>query len=53
MQVDTYWSFHAGMENYKLITENRDKLELLAKTLLEKETMDGREVEALVRKESE
>lgn len=35
----------------KLITENRDKLETLAKTLLEKETMDGREVEALVRGE--
>lgn len=26
MQVDTYWSFHAGMENYKLITENRDRI---------------------------
>ena len=33
----------------KLINENRDKLELLAKTLLEKETMDGRDVEALVK----
>ena len=33
----------------KLILENRDKLELLAKTLLEKETMDGRDVEALVK----
>ena len=32
----------------KLILENRAKLELLAKTLLEKETMDGRDVEALV-----
>ncbi len=26
MQVDTYWSFHAGMDNYKLITENRDRI---------------------------
>jgi len=33
----------------RIITENRDKLETLAKTLLEKETMDGRDVEALVR----
>ena len=32
----------------KLIEENRDKLELLAKTLLEKETMDGRDVEQLL-----
>ena len=37
----------------KLILENRAKLELLAKTLLEKETMDGRDVEALVRGESD
>ena len=35
----------------RVIAENRDKLELLAKTLLEKETMDGREVESLVRGE--
>ena len=33
----------------RLITENRDKLETLAKTLIEKETMDGREVEDLLR----
>ena len=33
----------------KLITENRAKLEVLAKTLLEKETMDGREVEELLK----
>ena len=33
----------------RLIDENRDKLETRAKTLLEKETMDGRDVEALVR----
>lgn len=26
MQVDTYWSFHAGMENYQLITENKDRI---------------------------
>ena len=32
----------------KLIEENRDKLELLAKTLLEKETVDGRDVEQLL-----
>lgn len=32
----------------ELISENRDKLELLAKTLLERETMDGREVEELL-----
>ena len=32
----------------KLLDENRDKLELLAKTLLEKETMDGRDIEQLL-----
>ena len=32
----------------ELLTANRDKLERLAMTLLEKETMDGRDVEALV-----
>ncbi len=32
----------------ELLTSNRDKLELLATTLLEKETMDGRDVEDLV-----
>ena len=32
----------------ELLTANRDKLERLATTLLEKETMDGRDVEALV-----
>lgn len=26
MQVDTYWSFVAGQDNYKLITENRDRI---------------------------
>ena len=31
-----------------LLKENHDKLELLATTLLEKETMDGRDVEALM-----
>ena len=35
----------------RLITENRSKLETLAKTLIEKETMDGREVEDLLRDE--
>jgi cell division protease FtsH len=32
-----------------LLTENRDLLETLAKTLLEKETMDGAEIDALIR----
>ena len=32
----------------RLIGENREKLELLAKTLLEKESMDGRDVERLL-----
>jgi len=36
-------------EAKKLLMENREKLELLAKTLLEKETMDGRDVEKLVK----
>ncbi|MCQ2367664.1 MAG: ATP-dependent zinc metalloprotease FtsH [Kiritimatiellae bacterium] len=35
----------------KLIHENRDKLETLAKRLLEKETMDGLEVEKIVKAE--
>ncbi len=33
----------------RVITENREKLELLAQTLFEKETMDGRDVESLIR----
>ena len=37
----------------RLLAENRDKLEALAKALLEKETMDGRDVEKLVRGEVE
>ena len=32
----------------KLLAKNRDKVELLAKTLMEKETMDGREVAELL-----
>ena len=32
----------------KLINENRDKLETLATTLLEKESMDGRDIEELL-----
>ena len=32
----------------KLIGQNRDKLELLAKTLIERETMDAKEVQALL-----
>ena len=35
----------------RLIVENREKLETLAQTLLEKETMDGRDVEALIKGE--
>jgi len=26
MQVDTYWSFHAGQDNYKLISDNKDRI---------------------------
>lgn len=26
VQIDTYWSFAAGQDNYKLITENRDRI---------------------------
>ena len=37
----------------KLIADNRAKLETLAKTLFEKETMDGRDVEALVKAQEE
>jgi len=33
----------------KLVTENLDLLEALAKSLLEKETMDGDEIESLIR----
>ncbi len=29
LEVDTYWSFHAGVDNYKFITENKDKIILL------------------------
>ncbi len=32
-----------------LLSENRAKVELLAKTLLERETMDGRDVEELLK----
>jgi cell division protease FtsH len=38
----------AYAEAERLIGENRDKVELLAKTLLEQETMDGRDVAKLV-----
>ncbi|MGN0833541.1 MAG: ATP-dependent zinc metalloprotease FtsH [Kiritimatiellia bacterium] len=37
----------------RIISANRDRLERLAKALLEQETMDGRDVEALVRGEPE
>ena len=33
----------------RIIVENREKLETLAKALIEKETMDGRDVEAMIR----
>ncbi|MCH5197554.1 MAG: sugar phosphate isomerase/epimerase [Oscillospiraceae bacterium] len=26
MQIDTYWSFAAGQDNYKLITENKERI---------------------------
>ncbi|MBQ7639262.1 MAG: sugar phosphate isomerase/epimerase [Clostridia bacterium] len=26
IQIDTYWSFAAGQDNYKLITENKDRI---------------------------
>ena len=35
----------------RILLENRDKLEMLAMTLIERETMDGREVEDLVKGE--
>ena len=37
----------------KAISENKEKVELLAKTLLERETMDGRDVAKLVGLERE
>ena len=33
----------------RIIGENREKLEKLAKELIEKETMDGRDVEAIIK----
>jgi cell division protease FtsH len=33
----------------RIIGENRDKLESLARELIEKETMDGRDVEAIIK----
>ncbi len=36
----------------KLVTENRDKLDLLANTLLERETLDGEEMNRLLRGET-
>lgn len=26
LQVDTYWSFHAGVDNYKFLTENKENI---------------------------
>ena len=39
----------AYAEARDIITSNRDRLEALAKTLLEKETMDGRDVEEMLK----
>ena len=41
----------AYQEAQNLLTKNREKLEILANRLLEKETMDGRDVEKLIRGE--
>ena len=29
LEIDTYWSFHAGIDNYKFITEKKDNIVLL------------------------
>ena len=29
LEIDTYWSFAAGVDNYKFITENKDKIILI------------------------
>lgn len=29
LELDTYWSFHAGMDNYKYITEHKDDILLI------------------------
>ncbi len=29
LEIDTYWSFHAGEDNYKLLTEKKDNIVLL------------------------
>ena len=42
----------AYAESRQIILDHRDKLEALAKALLEKETMDGRDVEELIRGET-
>lgn len=26
LEVDTYWSFHAGVDNYKYLTDNKDRI---------------------------
>ena len=39
----------AYAEAKRILVENRETLERLAKTLIEKETMDGRDVEELVK----
>lgn len=38
LQIDTYWSFYAGMDNYKLISENKDRIV----TLHLKDGIDGK-----------
>jgi sugar phosphate isomerase/epimerase len=29
LEIDTYWSFHAGQDNYKLLTEKKDNIVLI------------------------
>ena len=48
MTVDEIMAIQDTGERQKAIFENKDKVELLAKTLLERETMDGRDVAKLV-----
>ena len=43
---------NAYSEAERILGENTDKLKQLAETLLERETMDGRDVEALVKGEA-
>ena len=40
LQIDTYWSYYAGADNYKLITENKNRIV----TLHLKDGVDGKPV---------